>query len=162
MQTRVRDIAVIKAVLAAVVFAIMLITFRRTIPLLVSILDLLAVPVYLWAARRWPVAATYLAIAETALALTPRQFVQGYVNGINWLLYLPLPLAAAYVIGSRQALVRATILVTGISAPIMLIAALTLPAHIERGEILTLVSYVLVVLWGTTWLSSRVIQEKSR
>jgi len=159
MTTRIREIAIIKAVLAAVVFVIMLITFPRTLPLIVSVLDLLAVPVYLWAARRWPVTATYLAIAETALALTPRQFVQGYVNGINWVLYLPLPLAAAYVIGSRRALVRATILVTSISAPIMLLAALTLPARIEQGEILTLLAYMLVVLWGITWLGSRVLKE---
>jgi hypothetical protein len=158
MQARVRDIALIKAILSTVVLVIMFFTFRRELPLLVSALDLLVVPLYLWAARRWPVTATYLLVAETALALTPRQFVQGYVNGINWLFYLPLPLAAAYVLSSRQVLVRATILVTLISVPIMLLAALTLEARLERSEVLTFIAYLIVALWGLAWLGSRVIQ----
>lgn len=159
MQARIRDIAVIKAILSTVVLVIMFFTFRRELPLLVSALDLLVVPLYLWAARRWPITATYLLVAETALALTPRQFVQGYVNGINWLFYLPLPLAAAYVLSSRQALFRATILVTLISLPIMLLAALTLEARLERNDVLTFVAYLIVVLWGLAWLGSRVIQS---
>jgi hypothetical protein len=162
LQRRVREIAAIKATLAAVVLAIMLITFPRPLPLVVSALDLLSVPLYVWAARRWPVTATYLLVATTALALTPRQFVQGYVNGINWLLYLPLPLAGAYVISSRSALLRATILVTLISTPIMLLAALTLEPRLQRGDILTLVAYVIVVLWGITWVGSRLVRDHRR
>jgi hypothetical protein len=159
IATRIRDIAVIKAVLASVVLIIMLVTFRRELPLLVALLDLIGVPIYVWAARRWPVTATYVLVAQTALALTPRQFVQGYVNGINWLFYLPLPLAAAYVLDSHRALFRATILVMGISVPIMVTAALTLEPKLERGEVLTLVAYVLVVMAGLGWVGSRLMRE---
>lgn len=152
---RARQIALIKAALAAVVLLIMLLTFPRPLPLLVSALDLALIPVYLWAVRRWPVAATYLLLAETALALTPRQFVQGYVNGVNWVLYIPLPLAAAYVLRNGQALRNATLLVSAIAGPIMLVAALTLPPQIGRADVLALVGYVLVVLWALLWLGRR-------
>ncbi|MFN8418008.1 MAG: hypothetical protein U0528_01990 [Anaerolineae bacterium] len=152
IRVRIRQIAIVKAVLAAVVLLIMLITFPRPLPLLVAVLDLLLVPVYVLIARRYPITATYLLLAETALALTPRQFVQGYVNGINWVLYLPLPLAASYVIGSHRAPIRATILVTVIALPITLIAALTLEPRLERSEVFTLIAYLMVVLWALAWL----------
>lgn len=161
IKQRVYQIAIIKAVLASVVFVIMLLTFRFPLPLTVALLDLATVPVYLWLARRNPVAATYALVIATALALTPRQFVQGYVNGINWVLYLPLPLAAAYVVGRRQALIFATIGVLVVALPITLLAAFTLPPQISRGEVITLVAYLTVVLWGLAWLGGRMIDQSS-
>ena len=161
IQQRVNQIALIKAVLATVVFVIMLLTFRFPLPLTVSLLDLATVPLYLWLARRRPVAATYALVIATALALTPRQFVQGYVNGINWVLYLPLPLAAAYVVGRRQALIFATIGVLAVALPITLLAAVTLPPQISRVEVITLIAYLTVVLWGIAWLGGRLIDRSN-
>jgi hypothetical protein len=157
-QRRVREIAVIKAALAAVVLVIMIITFPRPLALLVAAADVLLVPVYVLLARRYPVLATYLLAAETALALTPRQFLQGYVNGINWVFYLPLPLAAAYVIGSRRSIIHATIVVLVVALPVILLAALTLPAQITRAEVLTLIAYLVVVLVGLAWIGNRLLR----
>lgn len=153
MIGRAQRIAAIKAVLAAAVLAIMWFTFRYPLPLAVGVLDLVLIVPYVWAVKRYPKMATYLLLAETALALTPRQFVQGYVNGVNWVLYVPLPVAAAYVLG-RKSLQTATLLVTVIALPITGLAALTLPPQVSRTEILTLIAYVLVVIWGVSWLSA--------
>jgi hypothetical protein len=157
IDARIRDIALIKAVLATAVLVIMFLTFRYPVPLLVAGIDLLLVPVYVWAAKRWPIPATYLLVAQTALALTPRQFVQGYVNGINWVFYLPLPLAAVYVLSYPRALINATIIVSTIAAPITLAAALTLEPRISRADVLTLIAYLIIVLWGVTWLGYRLV-----
>jgi hypothetical protein len=149
---RVRRIAVIKATLATVVLLIMVFTFPYPLPLAVAVLDLLLVGVYVVVAPRYPHTSTYLLVVQTALALTPRQFVQGYVNGINWVLYIPLPLAAAYVLGTRRSVWRAAALVSAVALPVTSFAALSLPPRIERAEVLTLIAYILVVLWGVAWL----------
>ncbi len=153
MIQRAQRVAAIKGVLAAVVLLIMFLTFRFPVPLLVAALDLLLIIPYVRVVHRYPKTATYLWLAQTVLALTPRQFVQGYVNGVNWVLYVPMPIAATYILG-RPALRTAALLVTLIAVPIMLLAALTLPAQVNRTEILTLIAYVVVVIWGVSWLSA--------
>lgn len=158
---RARRIAVIKAVLAGVTLLIMLITFPYPIPLAVAAIDLLLIPVFLILVRINPTLATYLLVIQTTLAFTPRQFTQGYVNGINWVFYLPIPSAAAYILSSRAALWRATIIVTAIALPIMLTAALTLPPMVTRAEILTFIAYLVVVLWGFAWINSADKGERS-
>jgi hypothetical protein len=157
---RVRQIAAIKGVLALVVLAVMLLTFPRPLPLVVAALDLALVPLYAWLGPRYPATATYLLVAQTALALTPRQFVQGYVNGVNWVFYLPLPLAAQYVLAGRRAGLYGAALTSVIALPVMLAAALTLEPRAERQDIFALLMYIMVVLWGIAWLGGQSRQNR--
>jgi hypothetical protein len=151
-RQNIHRLAWIKGCLGALVLVIMLRTFPYPLPLTVSVIDLILVPVYVWGARRYPIAFTYALIAETTLAFTPRQFVQGYVNGINWVFYIPLPLAAWYIARTRRAAILGGLLVTVIAMPIMLIAAIVLPPRVERSDLFTLIAYVVVVLWGALGL----------
>ena len=146
LSARIAAVGRVKAVVAALFFAVVLLTLRHPATIIVSTLDLLLIPVLVWLGRRHPRAATYLLVIETSLFLTPRQFAQGYVNGINWPIYIVIPLIAAYVLRERRATWIAAGITALIAVPVMLLAALTLPPAIKLGDVLTLAAFVLGLL----------------
>ncbi len=140
---RVRTVAVIKAVVATLFFAIVLFTLRHPVSIVVSVADLAFIPVFVWLAKRNPQAAAYGLVIETALFLTPRQFVQGYVNGVNWPIYIVIPLIAGYILMQPRAVLIGTMLTAVIALPVMLIAAFTLPPDMRPSDVLTLIAFVM-------------------
>ncbi len=143
IQRRIRTVAIVKAIVAAGFLLIVLFTLRHPISIVFSLADLALIPFFLWLARRHPRAAAYGLTAQTALFLTPRQFVQGYVNGVNWPIYIVLPLIAGYVLMERRAALVGGVLTGLVAAPVMLFAALTLPPGITRADVLTLATFVM-------------------
>jgi hypothetical protein len=117
--------------------------------LLVSLADLALIPLFVWLAGRSPRVAAYGLVLETALALTPRQFVQGYVNGVNWPIYIVLPLIAGYVLRDGRAVLIGAVLTSLTAIPAMLLAALTLPAGATRTDMLSLAAFVIGLLLAT-------------
>ncbi len=145
---RLKRVLAVKAALAVAFLVIVLFTLRHPISLSAAALDLALLLPIGWLGRRNPALATYLLIAQTALFLTPRQFVQGYVNGVNWVIYVVLPAIAIFVLRSRRAAWLGATLTLIIALPIMLFAALTLPPAITRTDVLTLIAFVCGVTIG--------------
>ena len=143
MLSRFRTVAIVKAVVAALFLAIVALTLRNTVSTVVSLIDLALIPFFVWLARRHPRAATYGLVVETALFLTPRQFVQGYVNGVNWPIYIVLPMIAGYVLMEGRAALIGALLTGVIALPAMLLAALTLPPGMQRSDVFTAIAFVL-------------------
>jgi hypothetical protein len=151
LTRRSRIVAIVKAGLALLFLLVVAFTLPHPVSIAVGVLDLLLVLVYALLARRFPRAATYALIVETALALTPRQFVQGYVNGVNWPIYIVLPLIAAYVMRERRAVLVSAVLTALIAVPVMLAAAFTLPPGMRPGDVLTLVVFVTGLMLGAAF-----------
>jgi hypothetical protein len=164
---RVRTVAMIKAVVATLFFAIVLFTLGHPVSIVVSVVDLALIPVFVWLAKRHPRAATYGLVIETALFLTPRQFVQGYVNGVNWPIYIVIPLIAGYLLMQPHACVIGAILTGIIALPVMLVAALTLPPGMQRADVFTLIAFVIGLMLalarvGKAMLCSRDHEQETR
>lgn len=140
---RFRIVALVKAAVAALFLIIVALTLRNAVSIAVSLLDLLLIPAFLWLARRQPRLATYALVVQTALFLTPRQFVQGYVNGVNWPIYIVLPMIAGYILLEGRAVMNAALLVGLVALPVMLTAALMLPPGMQRADVFTLLAFVL-------------------
>lgn len=143
IQRRFRTVAIVKAIVATLFLLIVLLTLRHPVSIAVSLVDLALIPFFVWLARRHPRAATYGLVVQTALFLTPRQFVQGYVNGVNWPIYIVLPLIAGYVLMDGRATLVAAVLTGAIAVPVMLLAVLTLPPAMTRADAFTLAAFVL-------------------
>ncbi len=158
-QQRLRRVALIKAVVAAAFLLIVAFTLRHPVSLIVSLADLGLIPFFVWLARRHPRAATYGLVLETALALTPRQFVQGYVNGVNWPIYIVLPLIAGYVLREGRAALVSAALVALIAVPAMLVAALALPAGATRADVLSLAAFVIGLMLATALVARDLSQR---
>jgi hypothetical protein len=158
-QQRLRRVALIKAVVAAAFLLIVAFTLRHPVSLIVSLADLGLIPFFVWLARRHPRAATYGLVLETALALTPRQFVQGYVNGVNWPIYIVLPLIAGYVLREGRAALVSAALVALIAVPAMLLAALALPAGATRADVLSLAAFVIGLMLATALVARDLSQR---
>ncbi len=158
-QQRLRRVALIKAVVAAAFLLIVAFTLRHPVSLIVSLADLGLIPFFVWLAGRHPRAATYGLVLETALALTPRQFVQGYVNGVNWPIYIVLPLIAGYVLREGRAALVSAALVALIAVPAMLVAALALPAGATRADVLSLAAFVIGLMLATALVAHDLSQR---
>ena len=148
MDRRARHVAIVKAILAALFLVVVVLALPNPVSIGVGLFDLACVPVFVLLARRAPRFATYVLILETALALTPRQFVQGYVNGVNWPIYIVIPLIAAYMLREPRAAMIGAGLTAVVSLPVMLIAALTLPPAMHQADIITLIVFVLGLMIG--------------
>ncbi|MCS6848138.1 MAG: hypothetical protein RMN52_10525 [Anaerolineae bacterium] len=149
--------AIVKAIVATGFLLIVLLTLRHPISIAVGVADLALIPFFVWLAKRHPRAAAYGLTAQTALFLTPRQFVQGYVNGVNWPIYIALPLIAGYVLMERRAALIGGLLTGLIAAPVMLFAALTLPPGITRADVLTLVAFVIGLIVAVAIIAREMI-----
>jgi hypothetical protein len=158
---RVYNIALVKGALAALFLAVVAFTLPHPVSLGVSVLDLAGVPLFVWLARRWPRFAAYALVAETALALTPRQFVQGYVNGINWPIYIVIPLIAAYLLRDARAAAWGAGLTALIALPVMLVATLTLPAGMRPADVWTLLVFVLGLMLGAALLVGDMLRSST-
>lgn len=139
---RMRMVLLAKAAVATAFLGVVLFTLPHPVSLAVSAVDLALIPAFYVLARRSVTWATYVLVAETALGLTPRQFVQGYVNGVNWPIYIVLPLIAGYVLMSPRALRAGFVITLAIGLPVMLIAAATLPPGMRPADVLTLIVFV--------------------
>ncbi|MCS6772782.1 MAG: hypothetical protein RMM31_01000 [Anaerolineae bacterium] len=133
----------VKAVLASAFLILVLLTLRHPVSVAFGVIDLVLLPFFAWLAQRNLRAATYGLIAQTALFLLPRQFVQGYVNGVNWPIYIVLPAVAGFVLAERRAVLLSAGLTAAIALPSMVAAALTLPPAMTRADALTLLVFVL-------------------
>ncbi len=147
---RLRMVLVVKATLAFVFLLIVWLTIPNPISLGAAALDLALLAPIAWLGKRHPQPATYLLIAQTALFLTPRQFVQGYVNGVNWVIYVALPMIAVFVLRSRRAAWSGLAITLVVALPAMLSATLALPPAITRADVLTLVAFVCGVMAALT------------
>jgi hypothetical protein len=143
LMRRFRIVAMVKAVVATLFLVIAALTLRNAVSIAVSVIDLLLIPVFLILARRRPRLAVYGLLVETALFLTPRQFVQGYVNGVNWPIYIVLPMIAGYVLMEGRAVLIGALLTGLIAVPVMLVAALTLLPGMQRADVFTSIAFVL-------------------
>ncbi len=123
LSRRVKNIAIVKAVVASLFFVIVLFTLPHPASIIASVIDLALIPFFVWLARRNPTAAAYGWVIETALFLTPRQFVQGYVNGVNWPIYIVIPMIAGYILMQGRAVLIGAVLTVAIALPVMLLAA---------------------------------------
>jgi len=162
LQRRVRTVAIIKAILAMLFLVIVAFTVRHPISILVSVADLALIPFFAWLAKRHPRAAAYGLTIETALFLTPRQFVQGYVNGVNWPIYIVVPLIAGYILMDGRAAGIGMLLTSLIATPAMLLAALTLPPGATRADVLTLAAFVTGLMAAATLVLRDVLARANR
>ena len=142
IQHRARRVGLVKFIVAALFGIIVLLNLRHPATIFVTVLDLVLVPIFVWLAPRHPQLAAYGMVVSTALLLTPRQFAQGYVNGINWPIYIVAPLIGGYILMTRRALFISAILTAVIAVPMMLLAAFTLPPRITQAEVFTLIVFV--------------------
>lgn len=143
LQHRFHTVAVVKAIVATLFFLVVLFTLRHPISITVSLVDLALIPLFVWLAKRHPRAAAYGLVIETALFLTPRQFVQGYVNAVNWPIYIVLPMIAGYVLMDGRAALIAALLTGLVALPVMLLATFTLPPGMTRADVFTSIAFVL-------------------
>lgn len=162
IQRRIRAVAIVKAIVATGFLLIVLLTLRHPVSLAVSLADLALIPFFVWLAKRHPRAAAYGLTAQTALFLTPRQFVQGYVNGVNWPIYIVLPLIAGYVLMEQRAALIGGLLTGSIAVPVMLLAALTLPPRITRADVLTLVAFVIGLTAAVIIIAREMVAARSK
>jgi len=156
---RARNVAVVKAVLAGFFLLIVIFTVPNPISLIVSLIDLACVPLFVLLARRSPQAAAYALVLETALALTPRQFVQGYVNAVNWPIYIVIPLIAVYMLRTPRSAVWAVVLTGVIALPMMGLAALTLPPGMRPSDVFTALAFVIGLMVGTAIIVSDIVRD---
>lgn len=152
----------IKAVVAVVFLILVALTLRHPVSMAVGALDVLLLPAFWRLAQRNVTVATHLLVAQTALFLLPRQFVQGYVNGVNWVIYIVLPAIAAFVLGTARAAVLGTALTALIALPSMAAAIWLLPPGITRGDVITLAVFVLALMVALAWLLARGSVEPRR
>ncbi len=162
VQRRIRNVAIVKAVVAVCFLIIVLFTLRHPVSIAVSLADLVLIPFFVWLAGRHPRAAVYGLTIQTALFLTPRQFVQGYVNGVNWPIYIVLPLIAGYVLMDGRAVLIGGLLTGAIAVPIMLFAALTLPPGVTRADVLTLAAFVIGLMTAVTIVARDLVSANRR
>jgi hypothetical protein len=157
---RFRNVAIVKAVVAALFLVIVALTLRNAVSIVVSLLDLALIPFWLWLARRHPRAATYGFVVQTALFLTPRQFVQGYVNGVNWPIYIVLPMIAGYVLMEGRAVLIGAVLTAAVALPVMLLAALTLPPGMQRSDVFTAIAFVIGLMLALALISRDLLRDR--
>ena len=162
MSQRARRVGLVKFIVAALFFAVVLVNLRHPATIAVSVLDLALVPVFVWLSARRPHLAAYGMVLSTALLLTPRQFVQGYVNGINWPIYLLVPLIGGYILMTRRALFISTLLTGLVALPAMLIAALTLPPGMSRSDVFTLIAFIAGLMIGGTIIIGDMLHPSAR
>jgi hypothetical protein len=158
---RVKNVALAKAVVASLFFIIVLFTLPHPASIIASVIDLALIPFFVWLARRNPQAAAYGLVIETALFLTPRQFAQGYVNGVNWPIYIVIPLIAGYILMQSRAVVIGAVLTTTIALPVMLIAAFTLPPAMQRNDVLTLIAFVIGLMLALAFITRDMLRSKT-
>lgn len=158
---RVRNVAIVKAVVASLFFIIVLFTLPHPASIIASVVDLALIPFFVWLARRHPQAAAYGLVIETALFLTPRQFAQGYVNGVNWPIYIVIPLIAGYILMQPRAVLMGAALTAAIALPAMLIAALTLPPAMQRSDVFTLIAFVIGLMLALALITRDMLRSKT-
>ncbi len=159
---RVRTVALVKFVVATLFFIIVLFTLRNPVSIAVSLADLALIPFFVWLARRNPQAAAYGLVIETALFLTPRQFVQGYVNGVNWPIYIVIPMIAGYILLQGRAVLIGAGLTAAIALPVMLVAAFTLPPGIQRADVFTLVAFVMGLMLALALIGRDMLRSREK
>ena len=159
---RARRVGLIKFVIAFVFGIVVLLNLRHPATIIVTVLDLVLVPVFVWLARRRPQLAAYGLVVSTALLLTPRQFAQGYVNGINWPIYIVVPLIGGYILQTRRALLISTLITCAIALPMMLLAALTLPPKITQAEVITLIVFIVGLLIGCALVIGTLLPDQRK
>jgi hypothetical protein len=160
VAARMRNVAIVKAIVAALFLIIVALTLRHPISIVASAIDLALIPVFVWLAKRHPRIAAYGLVVETALFLTPRQFVQGYVNGVNWPIYVVLPVIAGYLLMEGRAVLIGALLTAAIATPAMLIAALMLPPGITRADVLTLATFVIGLMLALAFVTHDMLREQ--
>ena len=157
---RARRVGLVKFIIAFIFGIVVLLNLRHPATLIVTALDLVLVPFFVWLAPRRPHLAAYGLVISTALLLTPRQFAQGYVNGINWPIYIVVPLIGGYILRTRRALLASTAITCAIALPAMLLAALTLPPKITQAEVITLIVFIVGLLIGCAVVVGDVLSDK--
>jgi hypothetical protein len=155
---RVRRVVIVKFTIALIFGVVVLLNLRHPATIFVTVLDLALGPIFVWLARRRPQLAAYGLVLSTALLLSPRQFAQGYVNGINWPIYIVVPLIGGYLLRTRRALLISTLITCTIALPMMLLAALTLPPRITYAEVLTLIVFIVGLLVGCAVIVGDMLQ----
>jgi hypothetical protein len=161
VMRRVKNVALVKAVVAALFFAIVLFTLPHPASIIASVIDLALIPFFVWLARRNPQAAAYGLVIQTALLLTPRQFAQGYVNGVNWPIYIVIPLIAGYILMQGRAVVIGAALTAAIALPAMLVAALTLPPAMQRSDVFTLIAFVAGLMLALALITRDMLEDRT-
>lgn len=159
---RARRVGLVKFVIAFIFGIVVLLNLRHPATIIVTVLDLILVPVFVWLAPRRPQLAAYGLVLSTALLLTPRQFAQGYVNGINWPIYIGVPLIGGYILQTRRALLISTLITCAIALPMMLLAALTLPPKITQAEVLTLIVFIVGLLIGCALVIGNLLPDQRK
>jgi hypothetical protein len=155
---RARNVAIVKAILAGFFLLIVVFTLPSPVSLIVSLVDLAFVPVFVRLARRSPQVAAYALVLETALALTPRQFVQGYVNAVNWPIYIVIPLIAVYMLRTLHAGMWGAILTGVVALPVMALAALILPPGMRPSDVFTALAFVTGLMIGAAIVVSDMVR----
>jgi hypothetical protein len=154
-------VGLVKFIVASIFGIVVLLNLRHPATIFVTVLDLVLVPVFVWLAPRRPQWAAYGMVISTALLLTPRQFAQGYVNGINWPLYIVVPLIGGYILHTRRALLISTLITLVIALPTMLLAALTLPPKITQAEVVTLIVFIVGLLIGCAVVLGDLLNDRT-
>ena len=162
LSRRVKNIAIVKAVVASLFFVIVLFTLPHPASIIASVIDLALIPFFVWLARRNPTAAAYGWVIETALFLTPRQFVQGYVNGVNWPIYIVIPMIAGYILMQGRAVLIGAVLTAAIALPVMLLAAFTLPPAMQRSDVFTLIAFVTGLMLALALITRDMLRNKTQ
>lgn len=162
LSRRVKNIAIVKAVVASLFFVIVLFTLPHPASIIASVIDLALIPFFVWLARRNPTAAAYGWVIETALFLTPRQFVQGYVNGVNWPIYIVIPMIAGYILMEGRAVLIGAVLTAAIALPVMLLAAFTLPPAMQRSDVFTLIAFVTGLMLALALITRDMLGNKTQ
>ncbi len=162
LMRRVRTVALVKFVVAMLFFIIVLFTLRNPVSIGVSLADLALIPFFVWLAQRNPQAAAYGLVLETALFLTPRQFVQGYVNGVNWPIYIVIPMIAGYILLQGRAMLIGAGLTAAIALPVMLVAAFTLPPGMQRADVFTLVAFVIGLMLALALIGRDMLRSREK
>ncbi len=145
---RARNVACVKALLAGIFLVVVVFTLPSPVSLIVSLIDLAFVPVFVLLARQSPRVAAYALVLETAAALTPRQFVQGYVNAVNWPIYILIPLIAVYMLRTPRAGLWSALITAAVALPVMTLAALTLPPGMRPADVFTAIVFVTGLMMG--------------
>lgn len=162
LSRRVKNIAIVKAVVASLFFVVVLFTLPHPASIIASVIDLALIPFFVWLARRNPTAAAYGWVIETALFLTPRQFVQGYVNGVNWPIYIVIPMIAGYILIEGRAVLIGAVLTAAIALPVMLLAAFTLPPAMQRSDVFTLIAFVTGLMLALALITRDMLGNKTQ
>lgn len=162
LSRRVKNIAIVKAVVASLFFVVVLFTLPHPASIIASVIDLALIPFFVWLARRNPTAAAYGWVIETALFLTPRQFVQGYVNGVNWPIYIVIPMIAGYILMQGRAVLIGAVLTAAIALPVMLLAAFTLPPAMQRSDVFTLIAFVTGLMLALALITRDMLGNKTQ